>query len=112
MNLRISYWKRDWSKIFLSFLIFNFSFLIAYATHNRAGEITYTHLTGFTYQIIIHTYTKASSVAADRDSLEIIWGDGTSDTLPRTNGGGNGVAIGNDIKYNEYTGTHTYPGLG
>lgn len=96
----------------MSFLIFNVSFFAARATHNRAGEITYTHLTGFTYKITIHTYTKASSVAADRDSLEIIWGDGTKDTLPRTNGGGNGVAIGNDIKYNQYTGTHTYPGLG
>lgn len=82
------------------------------ATHNRAGEIIYTHLTGFTYEVTIVTYTKASSVAADRDSLEIVWGDGTSDTLPRTNGNGNGVVIGNDIKYNLYTGTHTYPALG
>lgn len=112
MNSRLSYYKRNWRKIFVSFLIFDFSFFLAHATHNRAGEISYTHISGFTYQVIIHTYTKASSVAADRDSLEIIWGDGTSDTIPRTNGSGHGVAIGNDIKYNEYTGIHTYPGLG
>lgn len=96
-----------------------FSFLLclvfisdASATHNRAGEIVYRHLSGFTYEATIITYTKESSVAADRDSLEIVWGDGTRDTLARTNGGGNGVYIGNDIKYNEYTGVHTYPGMG
>ncbi|MEO5675004.1 MAG: gliding motility-associated C-terminal domain-containing protein, partial [Chitinophagales bacterium] len=77
-----------------------------------AGEITYTHVSGYTYMIVVHTYTKASSQAADRDSLEIKWGDGIMDTLPRTNGGGQGVLLGNDIKSNEYTGTHTYPGLG
>ncbi|MBK9732336.1 MAG: gliding motility-associated C-terminal domain-containing protein [Chitinophagaceae bacterium] len=84
----------------------------ANATHNRAGEIIYKHLSGFTYQATIITYTKESSVAADRDSLEIVWGDNTRDTLARSNGGGNGVYIGNDIKYNEYTGVHTYPGMG
>ncbi len=84
----------------------------ANATHNRAGEIIYTHLSGFTYRATIITYTKESSTAADRDSLEIIWGDGTMDTLGRSNGNGNGVYIGNDIKYNEYTGVHTYPGMG
>lgn len=94
----------------LLLFISNYSF----ATHNRAGEITFEHVDGtsFTYKAVIHTYTKASSVAADRDSLEIFWGDGTSDTLVRSNGGGNGVNIGNDIKKNEYTGTHAYPGLG
>ena len=94
------------------YLLFSFT---ANATHNRAGEITFQHDTlggPFDYIIIIHTYTKESSVAADRDSLEIVWGDGTKDTIARSNGGGHGVSIGNDIKYNEYTGKHTYPGLG
>jgi len=42
-------------------------------------------------------------------------GDGVIDTIPRTNGGGHGVVLSPaslDIKYNEYTGTHTFPGLG
>jgi len=105
---------RRWSSHFLAV----FSLIIfllpkqSFATHNRAGEIYYSHVSGFTYSVTIVTYTKASSVAADRDSLPIVWGDGTQDTLPRTNGGGNGVLLGNDIKYNLYTGTHTYPGLG
>ena len=94
--------------VILGLLFYN----TANATHNRAGEIIYTHLSGFTYRATIITYTKESSTAADRDSLEIIWGDGTMDTLGRSNGNGNGVYIGNDIKYNEYSGVHTYPGMG
>ena len=56
------------------------------ATHNRAGEITYRHMGGFTYMIRVTTYTKKSSKAADRDSLTVEWGDGTSSVLPRING--------------------------
>ena len=37
-------------------------------------------------------------------------GDGDSDTVLRTNGGGNGVTIAPDIKKNEYVATHVYPG--
>ena len=57
-----------------------------FATHNRAGEIIYRLVAPFTYEIEIITYSKASSVAADRDSLEIFWGDGASEFLYRTNG--------------------------
>ena len=34
----------------------------AQATHNRAGEITYTHVQGLTYEVVITTYTKASAL--------------------------------------------------
>ena len=50
-------------------------FLIAFfsvksmATHNRSGEITYTHIAGFTYEFTITTYTKSSSIDADRPIL-------------------------------------------
>ncbi len=92
-------------------LIFTHS---AFATHNRAGEIVYKHLNGFTYQVTIITYTKTGgeSDAADRPKLQISWGDGTTDSLFRSNGNGNGVEIENHIKYNEYTGVHRYPGFG
>lgn len=106
----------------LSFLIFAFMMLLAaspaFATHNRAGEITFAFLGPNTVQVTISTWTKASSYAADRDSLGINWGDGSFITVvARTNGfpGGccgvpQGVYLGNDIKYNTYTGTHSYPG--
>jgi gliding motility-associated-like protein len=76
------------------------------ATHNRAGEITYRQISGLTFEFTITTYTKASSVDADRSELEIFWGDGRSSVLPRTVE----QFLPNDIKLNRYTGTHTYSG--
>jgi gliding motility-associated-like protein len=80
----------------------------AYSTHNRAGEITYTQTGPLTVRVTITTYTKASSVAADRDSLELFWGDGTSQFVRRTNG--TGEILPDDIKLNLYIAEHTYPG--
>lgn len=92
--------------------VFSFSAIVPlYATHNRAGEITYRRLSDYTYEATITTYTKESS-PADRPELEIFWGDGTSDTIPRINGGGNGEMVGNDIKKNIYIGVHTYNAIG
>ncbi len=85
------------------------------ATHNRAGEITYEHVSGFTYRVRITTYTKQSAIA-DRNSLKIRWGDeGTNvtesqlDSLFRTN---QVLNVGIDVKRSEYTGLHTYSGAG
>jgi len=84
-----------------------------FATHNKAGEITYRHIKALTYEFTITTYTVESSSQADRDSLDINWGDGTMSTLPRVNGPLNkGVSLGNDIKRNEYVGRHSFPGTG
>jgi gliding motility-associated-like protein len=87
-------------------------FLNAIATHNRAGEITYRYISGLTYEATITTYTDVRSPQADRNELELKWGDGASSKLPRVNGGGAGVVIGNDIRKNEYVGRHTYQGPG
>ncbi|MGE0560385.1 MAG: gliding motility-associated C-terminal domain-containing protein [Flavobacteriales bacterium] len=77
-----------------------------FATHNRAGEITYKHVSGFTYEITVTTYVKESS-PADRPNLEVFWGDGTSvDSIPRTSS----TSLGNDIAKNIYIQNHTYPG--
>ncbi len=90
--------------------------LPAYATHNRAGEISIEQVgdcvTSLTVKATITTYTKASSVQADRDSLIICWGDGQCERVVRANGGGSppqGVVIENDTKYNIYIAFHTYP---
>ena len=88
------------------------------ATHNRAGEITFRHLSGLTYEITIHTYTKASSVQADRDELTLKFGDGTEELVRRSNGPIiNGahqgqIISGRDIKINRYITTHTFAGPG
>lgn len=84
------------------------SVLQVYATHNRAGEITYRHIEDLTYEFTITTYTDPASLA-DRDALGIDWGDGSPvDTLPRSS-----IALLTpDIQKNEYIGQHTFAGVG
>ncbi len=94
-----------------------------YATHNRAGEIIVELLPdeegncagSLTVKATIITYTRTSSIDADRDSLTLCWGDGTCERVVRMNGGGNppqGEPLENDIKFNFYMSTHTYDGFG
>lgn len=90
----------------LLYILFFLASLPALATHNRAGEITYKHVSGFTYEVTVVTYVKESS-PAERPNLEIFWGDGTSlDSIPRIAS----VSLGNDIEKNIYKDQHTYPG--
>ncbi|MCY7329162.1 MAG: gliding motility-associated C-terminal domain-containing protein, partial [Saprospiraceae bacterium] len=78
------------------------------ATHNRAGEIHIQQIGPLTVRATIITWTRTSSVNADRDTLTINWGDGTSESVPRDNG--NGIPYPNDIKYNIYVKDHTFAG--
>ncbi len=82
--------------------------IVAKATHNRAGEITYVQTGPLTIIMTVTSYTKTSSASADRDSIEIFWGDGTSEFVQRSNGSGEPLA--NDVKLNLYKKEHTYPG--
>lgn len=98
---------------FVSFLLLLFltgSFI--YATHNRAGEIIYEHLGGSSslqYKVTIITFTKTSSVAADRPQLDSVhWGDGTQAVFVRSTF----IDLPNDVRKNTYINTHTYPGNG
>ncbi len=94
-------------RFFFSFLLLCGVFLSANATHNRAGEIIYRQIGDLTIEATIITYTKTSSADADRDSLTLHWGDGTSQAVQRSNG--NGMELDNDIKLNYYIAQHTYP---
>lgn len=102
-------------RIYGLLIVFMLLALTSMATHNRAGEITYEHVGGFTYRVRITTYTKQSAIA-DRNSLKIRWGDegpnvteSELDSLFRTN---QVMNVGIDVKRNEYTGLHTYSGPG
>ena len=90
------------------FLLMCFSTKL-FATHNRAGEIIYKQIGPLTFEVTIIPYTKTSA-PADRDTLRIEWGDGTGMSVARSNGGGAGESLPNDIKYNIYKATHTYTG--
>ncbi len=90
-----------------------------YATHNRAGEISIEQVgncaESLEVKATIVTYTKASSRPADRDTLEICWGDGTCQSVARANGPGNppqGEILENDTKFNIYIAYHTFPARG
>lgn len=93
------------AKLIPFFLLVLFSFS-AFATHNRAAELSYRFTGSNTIAATITTYTNASAVAADRDSLPINWGDGVTELLVRNNG--NGQELTNNYKLNIYQGTHTY----
>jgi len=51
-------------KIFILFLL-SFFFADIFATHNRAGEITYVQLSDLTYEITITTFTYTLSFPTD-----------------------------------------------
>ena len=92
----------------------------ANATHNRAGEITYKWLFGYTYEIKVVTYTNIGGPnVADRCEDTVYFGDGSHGSILRSNGSigvcapaHDGVPINTTIKLNEYVTTHTYPGPG
>lgn len=82
--------------------------LAGWSTHNRAGDITYEHLGGYTYRVTVTTCT-FSEAPADRPELtEFEWGDGTRDTLVRSQI----IQTAPDYQKNIYYGTHTYAGPG
>ena len=89
--------------LIITLLICNSSF----ATHNRSGSITYEHVTGYTYRFTVTTCTKSSS-EADRPQLEVMWGDGTSDTVDRILPWQ--AISGYDVQKNTYIAEHTFTG--
>lgn len=92
----------------LLLLLFN---IVALATHNRAGEITYKQISDYTYEftVITFTNTKPTSegvVPADRPQLEINWGDGTYSIMDRKAF----YDLPDYYRKNVYKATHTYAG--
>lgn len=84
-----------------------FFYCNGWATHNRAGEITYVQLSDLSFEITITTYTYTLSYA-DRPQLEISWGDNTSSIADRLSI----LYLPNFYKRNIYKITHTFPGPG
>jgi gliding motility-associated-like protein len=94
-------------KYCLLLIIIILSIVNAFATHNRAGEIRYRHISGYTYEITMVTYTYAPS-SADRPDLKVGWGDGNSTIVYRISQ----IVLSDDYLKNTYQGSHTYPGPG
>ncbi|MDX2002772.1 MAG: gliding motility-associated C-terminal domain-containing protein [Chitinophagales bacterium] len=93
-------------KRYLLFLLGFLASLDAFATHYRAGELTYRVLSYLSFEVTVTTYTTDINVPPDSDTVQISWGDGTTSSAFR-------IAqqpLGNNIKKNVYRDTHTYPG--
>ncbi|RLD63790.1 MAG: hypothetical protein DRI84_09250 [Bacteroidetes bacterium] len=99
-------------KRIIGILIFVFAFgFNAMATHQRAAEITYKHLTGLSYEFTITMYTLTSSVADDaRPFMPIFWGDNSGDELKRIYF--EPIPDVDNMTLNIYKGQHTFPGPG
>lgn len=90
-------------------VFFLLSSYFGWSTHNRAGYITYEQIGDFEdryFKVTITTCTKLSSTAADREKLQICWGDGTRDTLNRVLPTIDDLFF--DVRQNSYIGYHTY----
>lgn len=73
----------------------------------RAGEITYSRLTGLTYEVTLKIYTDTVNSGSNPQTLS--WGDGTTDTISLTGGS---YILDSSIVCKTYVGTHTYAGVG
>lgn len=100
--------RRAFYRLLFLLCFTSFAFpLSLFATHQRAAEIVYRHISGLTYEITLISYTFTPSPAnAYRDYLLIDWGDGTASPIPRVQVN----YLQNDISFNKYVGTHTFPG--
>ena len=78
-----------------------------FATHQRAGEISYTYVAGLTYEFTITTYTYTPS-PADRPEIDVNWGDGTITTIERYQK----INLDNNISKNVYVTQHTFSAVG
>ncbi len=111
-------------KILLSILVLLIGFSNAFATHNRAGEITYkciaTPSNPYLYEITITTYTKwVGTSGTDKCELTVQFGDGDSAVCPRINGPNfncpstaDGILLTPVTRYNVYRTSHNYAGPG
>ena len=104
--------KNNFKHVLLLGILILISQTKVFATHYRAGEIWIEQIGPLTIRATVFTYTKSSSSAADKSEVDVFWGDGSTEKVKRTNGAGIGVFLPNDLRYNEFTTTHTYSGRG
>jgi len=81
------------------------------ATHNRAGQILYRHISGYTYEFTITMFYFTPSVAwRQRTHLTISWGDNTESQIPRIDI--ETVTLPDNYTKCHFRMRHTFPGPG
>jgi gliding motility-associated-like protein len=106
---------KNYTKISSLLYLLIFSFLsipfFVFATHQRAAELTYRHLSGLTYEFTLVTYTRTGMPANSyRNTLPVNWGDGTAYDIPRVDSFPLPSDPNYGVTYNKYIGQHTYAG--
>ncbi|MCQ2958792.1 MAG: gliding motility-associated C-terminal domain-containing protein [Bacteroidales bacterium] len=90
-------------------ILFFFFSVTLFATHNRAGEITYKQTSGYIYEFTVITYTYTPSAAnKSRDELTMNWGDGSVSNIPRISE----EFLPDNFTLNTYKTTHSFSGPG
>lgn len=96
----------------LIILLLSISGINVFASHYKAGEITYRLVSGLTYEVTLITYTEnqnpPEAPLADRPQVDIYWGDGSSTTVNRLSR----VDLPNTTWKSTYVARHTYGGPG
>ncbi len=90
-----------------------FIMLTCSATHNRAGEITYTQISAYTFEITIVTFTNTKPtsdgvIPVKRGELTVLWGDNTYSVVPLEVF----YVLPDYYNKNIYRTQHTFPGPG
>lgn len=108
-------------RYFLFIALFGTAFSLK-ATHNRAGEITYKWISGYTYSITLTTYTDDGPSVADRCKMTIYTGSDScvayrengpiGPSTPECPSSKLGVILKPGFKKNVYSCVHTYNGPG
>ncbi len=94
-------------KICLLLLLIQSVFL--HATHNRAGEITYKHVSGLTYEFTFTIYADPTLPAFQRRLIEVNWGDNTGrDSITQTRV----IPITTNVSRRDFVSRHTFPAPG
>jgi gliding motility-associated-like protein len=98
-------------KKFIFLCVLFVSIIQIYATHNRAGEISYKHVAGLTYEFTVTIFADPSSIAISRREIEINWGDNTgADSI--TNIFPDTIVVPGKIIRRRWIAQHTFPGPG
>jgi gliding motility-associated-like protein len=96
--------------LFLSALLLS---VATFATHNMAGDITYTKVGGNTYEFTITIFADniggRDAINSNKD-IEVFWGDGQNSTLTVISE--NPVLPDNSVLKRIWRTTHTFPGPG
>lgn len=95
----------------ISFFSFLFCVASTFATHNRAGQISYKHISGLTYEFTVTIFADPTSQAINRRELEINWGDNTGvDSVQ--NSPPNVIVVPGKIIKRNWIARHTFLGPG